>query len=177
MSSRPSLPFRLVRSCAFAAVSAGLGLLAHRFAGGAVAAPAALAAIAVCLAAAFPAAGRERGTGFTMALLTAQQVLLHLLFSVSHDIEAAGAHPHSGLVPGLGMLVMHGWAVVLTGLWLARGEAALWALVRRLAVRLGLVLVAPLPVPSFELPRVEPRVLRPALLRHSICGRAPPVLS
>ncbi len=49
----------------------------------------------------------------------------------------------SGLVPGFGMLVAHGWAIGLTALWLARGEAVLWTLLRRLAVRLLAVLLPP----------------------------------
>ncbi|MEV0587167.1 MFS transporter [Nonomuraea sp. NPDC050310] len=178
-----SLPFRLVRATAFAAVSTGLGLLAHLFAapgGSPIAPPAVLAGAAGCLAAAFCTAGRERGLGATLALMAGSQVLLHLLLSLSHEgaVLAAGGHPHAGLVPGLGMLVMHGWAVALTALWLARGEALLWALLRRLAVRLRLTLPVALAVPSWaRAPHPAPRVLRSAVLRHAISGRAPPVFS
>jgi hypothetical protein len=34
------------------------------------------------------------------------------------------------VVPGVGMLAAHGLATVMTALWLARGEAALWSLLR-----------------------------------------------
>ncbi|MFI6480818.1 MFS transporter [Nonomuraea sp. NPDC050663] len=177
MADRPSLPFRLARAFAFAAVSTVLGVLAHSFAGGTVAPVTLLAAVALSLATSVPAAGRERGTGFTMAALAAQQAVVHLLFSLSHDAAAVGAHGHSGLVPGLGMLVMHGWAVALTALWLARGEAALWALLRRLAVRLSLVFPAPIEVPFHAAPHAEPLPPRSALLRHAVSGRAPPCFS
>jgi hypothetical protein len=54
-----------------------------------------------------------------------------------------GAQAHGqGLGGGLGMLLAHLTATLVTGWWLARGESALWALLRRLGHRL-----VPLPRP------------------------------
>jgi hypothetical protein len=80
-----------------------------------------------------------------LPVLAHLQVVLHLLFSADHVVSVTGEaspftvvqHVHSGLVPALGMLIMHAWAVLLTALWLARGEAAIWTLLRRLCVLLG----------------------------------------
>ncbi|MFC4110998.1 MFS transporter [Nonomuraea zeae] len=158
-------------------VCLGLGMAAHLLGGAAVAPPAALGALGLACAAAFPLSGRERPLAVILPLLAAVQVVMHLLFSLSHAAspqELAG-HLHSGLVPGLGMLVTHGWAIGLTALWLARGEAALWALLRRLAVRL-LVIWLPLLTTPFSTPlwTAEPRALRPAVLRHVVSRRGPP---
>lgn len=177
-----SLPFRLARAAAFAVVCVGLAVLAHVFAGGAVPVSSALFGFALSFAAALALAGRERGFWTVAGLLTSVQVVLHLQFTASHvaDLVPQASHGHagSGLVPGLGMLVLHSFAVVLTALWLARGEAALWALLRRLAVRLRLVWPAPLVVPAWPaVPHREPGLLRSAVLRHSVSGRAPPLLS
>ncbi|MFG1948290.1 MFS transporter [Nonomuraea sp. NPDC048826] len=176
-----SLPFRLVRAAVFAAVCLGLGMVAHVFGGGSVPGPAMVAGFCVAAACAYPVAGRERGQGTILALLGGLQLVLHVLFSLSHggspaEVVAHVVHPGSGLVPGLGMLVAHGWAVGLTALWLARGEAALWGLLRRLAVRLVAVLV-PVPVTPFAAPpHAEPPVLRSAILRHAVSGRGPPAV-
>ncbi|GGL50801.1 MFS transporter [Planomonospora parontospora] len=174
-----SLPFRLARAAVFTAVCLGLGVAAHLFAGGPVSAPGAVGGTALAFAAALAAAGRERSAAVILPLLAGLQAALHLLFSLTHAVppaEAAGQHAHSGLLPGLGMLVMHGWAVGLTALWLARGEAALWALLRRLPVRLRLLLAHAVPdlTPFFAVPATEPAPPRPALLRHAVRRRGPP---
>ncbi|MBG0817749.1 MFS transporter [Planomonospora sp. ID82291] len=173
-----SVPFRLARAAVLTAVCLGLSTAAHRFAGGAVSAPGAAGGTALAFAAALAAAGRERPAAVILPLLAGLQAALHLLFSLSHPMpsaEAAG-HVHSGLVPGLGMLVVHGWAVGLTALWLARGEAALWALLRRLPVRLRLLAAYAVPdlTPFFAVPAAEPAPPRPAGLRHAMPRRGPP---
>ncbi len=171
----------------FAVVCLGLGVAAHVLGGASVPAPAMVAALGVAFAAAYPLAGRERPLAVILPLLAGLQVLLHLLFSLSHAAHAPAGHPHaallpdlgmlahSGLVPDLGMLAAHGWAVGLTALWLARGEAALWSLLRRLAVRL-LVIWLPLLTTPFSTPlcTTEPPVLRSAVLRHVVSRRGPP---
>ncbi|MEV0613516.1 MFS transporter [Nonomuraea sp. NPDC050404] len=172
-----ALPFRLARTAVFAVVCLGLGVAAHLVGGASVPAPAMVAALGLAFAGAYPLAGRERSLAVILPLLAGLQVVLHLLFSLSHTAspQALAIHLHSGLVPGLGMLVAHGWAVGLTALWLARGEAALWALLRRLAVRL-LVIWLPLHTTPFSTPlcTTGPRVLRSAVLRHVVSGRGPP---
>ncbi|WP_223166880.1 MFS transporter [Nonomuraea sp. SYSU D8015] len=165
---------------AFAVVCCGLGALAHLLGGGIVTAPLAVTALAVSFAAAVPATGRERGTEAIFSLLVGVQVVLHLLFYAAPSLLAPMAvpfgHSHSGLVPSAGMLVAHGLATVMTALWLSRGEAALWALLRRLGVRLCLwtriphrTVYGPVTVYAFE-----PAPLHSALLEHSSSGRAPP---
>ncbi|MFI7134621.1 MFS transporter [Nonomuraea sp. NPDC050153] len=167
--------FRLVRAMVFAVVCCGLGALAHLLGGGRVPAPAAAMAFAISFAAAVPVTGRERGTKAILPLLAGAQVVLHLLFSTA-PVVVPGGHPHSGLVPDVGMLVAHGLATVMTALWLARGEAALWALLRRLGVRFRLLMCAPhrTPYGTAAVQAVEPAPLRAALLEHSLSGRGPP---
>ena len=177
-----SLLFRLVRTTAFAVVCLGLGMVAHVFAGGSVPGPAMVAGFGLAGACAYPLAGRERGPRTILALLSGLQAALHAMFSVAEAGSpvatlAHPAHASAGLAADLGMLVTHGWAVVLTTLWLSRGEAALWGLLRRLAVRLVAVLLPPAPAtPFLSLPYAEPPVLRPALLRDAVIGRGPPVV-
>ncbi|TYB50416.1 MFS transporter [Nonomuraea sp. PA05] len=171
-------PLRLARTTVFAVVCLGLGVAAHVLGGASVPMPAMAAALVVAFAAAYPLSGRERSFAAILPLLTGLQVILHLLFSLSHAASphALTGHLHAGLVPDLGMLVAHGWAVGMTALWLARGEAALWALLRRLAVRL-LVIRLPLLTPTpFSTPlcTTEPPVLRSAVLRHVVSRRGPP---
>ncbi|MEV4364872.1 MFS transporter [Nonomuraea sp. NPDC049625] len=173
-------PLRVVRAAAFAVVALTLGGLAHVLAGGSVSLGAALAAFAVSFLPACLLAGRERGPVAIVATLTLAQVALHLLFSATEVVGDAAAdmpHTHTGLIPSLGMLIMHGWAIVLTSLWLSRGEALLWSLLRRLAVRLRIVvafLVDPAgqePVPT---PLPQPATLRTLLLEHELSRRGPP---
>ncbi|WP_433256507.1 MFS transporter [Streptosporangium sp. CA-135522] len=186
-----TVPFRLARASAFAAVSVGLGVVAHVFAGGTVSAWGAAGGLALALAAALPMTGRERGLAAILPLLGGGQAMLHLLFAAtdaaaSHrgrsgllpDLATLVTHPHSGLLPGLAMLVMHGWAVGLTALWLARGEALLWALLRRLGARLGPVLTGEPPSifsPPSAAPHRDEAVLRPSPLRHVVSRRGPPL--
>ncbi|MEU9836546.1 hypothetical protein AB0D67_33850 [Streptosporangium sp. NPDC048047] len=92
--------------------------------------------------------------------------------------QAAGMAGHSGLLPGLAMLVTHGWAIGLTALWLTRGEALLWAVLRRLGARFAPVLTAePSPVP-WKPPgtprRDDSAVPRRSPLRHAVSRRGPP---
>ncbi|GGO62554.1 MFS transporter [Nonomuraea cavernae] len=190
-----SLPFRLARTSAFAVVCLGLGVVAHTFGGGGVTPPAMAGALALAFAAAYPLSARERTMRSILPLLGALQAVMHvgfslassLTFSVGSPVVAhahAGPLPgggmlveHGGLVPGVGMLVAHGWAIGLTALWLARGEALFWAVLRRLAVRLLAVLLPPVPWTPFLSPRTaEPPVLRSAVLRHVVSRRGPPVV-
>lgn len=179
-----TLPFRAVRAAAFAAVSVALGVGAHAVGGGSVSALAVLVALFVAFLPAHALARRERTLAVILPALVASQAALHLLFSFAHTLEPvtddsamSGVHVHSGLVPGLGMLIMHGWAVALTAVWLARGEALLWALLRRLAIRLRIAFAA-FPAPAYGavvVPVIEHRVVaRSVLLGHSVGRRGPP---
>ncbi|GIH80889.1 MFS transporter [Planobispora longispora] len=170
---------RLARAAVFTTVGLGLSLAAHLLAGGPVSVGGAAGGLALTFAAALAAAGRERSTALILPFLAGVQVALHALFSLTHAAPATelAGHAHTGLVPGLGMLIMHGWAVALTALWLARGEAALWALLRRLPLRLRRLLLAhalPEPEPSFVPPATVPRVRHSVRLRHAVPRRGPP---
>ncbi|SDG27557.1 hypothetical protein SAMN05421505_1032 [Sinosporangium album] len=178
MSATPS--FRLLRAAVFAVACLGLAVLAHRVGEGReVDVRTALAGLALAFAGAFPLAGRERGTAVILPLLTAVQAGLHLLFAAAEPAVHGPGHVHSGLTADIGMLVAHGWAVLLTALWLARGEAVLWALLRRAGVRLSVFLLAwwsvpePLPQRAVAAPP-EPRLLRSAVLCSAVGLRGPP---
>ncbi|MEV4300777.1 MFS transporter [Microbispora rosea] len=187
-------PLRLARAAAFTAVCLGLGVVAHLFSGGAVAPGALALGLPAVFAAALPLSGGERTLRAILPLLTALQVVLHVLFALSSPSSPSAVHLVSGHampghamvghvmvghMPGLGMLLGHGWAVVLTALWLARGEAALWALLRRLAVRLTRIAADPAP-PVFAPPASphpnEPRLPRFLAPRHCVTRRGPPGL-
>lgn len=172
--------FRLARASAFAVVALGLGVVAHVFAGGTVPVWSAAAGLALAFTPALAVTGRERGMGMILPLLAGTQGALHLLFTAAHPPvpHSAAGHAHSQLVPGLAMLVTHCWAVGLTALWLARGEALLWGLLRRLGARLGPVLTGEpvrTPVRAAAHARPDaPGALRSALLRHVVSRRGPP---
>ncbi|MEU7886425.1 MFS transporter [Microbispora bryophytorum] len=189
-------PLRLARAAAFTAVCLGLGMVAHLVSGGEVTPGALALGLPAVFAAALPLSGRERTLRAILPLLAALQVALHVLFALSSPSSSAvhilaehvlvehvptglamAGHAHAG--PGFGMLAGHGWAVVLTALWLARGEAALWALLRRLAVRLTRIAADPAP-PVFTPPASphpdEPCLPRSVPPRHCVTRRGPPRL-
>lgn len=174
-----TMPFRLARAAVFALVCLGLSALVHIFGGGSVSAQGLIGGLGLAFAIAFLLAGRERTFGMILGLLAGLQAALHLLFSLAHTMSAAEpfGHMHSGLVPALGMLVLHGWAVGLIAMWLARGEAAMWGLLRRLLVRLCRIFAVH-PDPAWTNPvsprHAEPAILRSALLRHALSRRGPP---
>lgn len=173
-----TLPFRFVRAAAFAVVCLLLGLVAHLLAGGRPSVPSVVAGLALSAAIALPATGRERSLEVILPLLAGAQIALHLLFSLGPAAQGThlAGHAHTGLACHAGMLIAHGWAVGLTALWLARGEALLWGVLRRLTARLIRVVVAQaVPVlPRPVVPPAAPRPVRPLLLRHAVHRRGPP---
>jgi hypothetical protein len=190
-----SPPFRLARAAVFAVVCLGLSVAAHRLAGGSVTPPVAVLGLVLAFGAAAGVSGRERSLAVILPLLVGMQAALHVLFSLSHApaVHEVLGHAHgalghtpagmdgmaaSGLAPGLGMLVAHGWAAGLTALWLARGEAALWALLRGLTVRLCRVLIvraSPVHEPVAVVEAPEPGRLRSAALAFAVPRRGPPL--
>ncbi|MEZ0072061.1 MFS transporter [Planotetraspora sp. GP83] len=183
---RANLPLRLARSAAFAVVCVLLAVGAHRFAGGAGPAPQIILwGGLVVMAVSASLAGRERSPSTVIGLLLAAQVFLHELFGPAVT-PVGGPHGHR-LSVSLGMLIAHLTAALITGWWLARGEAALWGILHRLgagAIRwLGLllaVLQADLAGASGPLVVGFERVERPRqgrVLRHSVIRRGPPVLT
>ncbi|MFC4585977.1 MFS transporter [Sphaerisporangium corydalis] len=133
---RARLPLRLTRSAAFTVVCVTLAVLGHRAAGGSGPATWTVAAGAVAVSVlTVLLAGRERSPQTVIAFLVGTQVLLHQLFGLSGVTGSPlGVHlSHGqGLGADIGMVVAHLTATLITGWWLARGEAALWSLVRGL---------------------------------------------
>ncbi|GAA0409145.1 hypothetical protein Acor_61770 [Acrocarpospora corrugata] len=195
------LSFRLVRSAAFAAVCVLLAALAHRLAGGDGPTAWALAVAAGgVFAGSVVLAGRERSPLLISGLLLVAQGGLHELFNhgamvkvilasrlrASVPAEAAGGHQAHGLGISLGMLVAHVTASLVTAWWVARGEAVLWSVLRRVgvaAVRGLLRLFAPVaeagrvalsPVAHGWRHLGLPRRNEP--LRHTVVRRGPPLL-
>ncbi|QYC42546.1 hypothetical protein Nocox_24715 [Nonomuraea coxensis DSM 45129] len=178
---RARLPLRLARTAAFSAVCVTLAALAHLLGGGSGPAPwtaglglAASAGLGLALT------GRERSALAVNVVLVGAQLGLHELFARdagSQDVAYVPVHGHGqGLAVNAGMLTAHLTATLLTGLWLARGEAALWALLRRAGRRLTLlrpvVVPAVRPRPPVAAARAVP--LQP-VLRHSLARRGPPL--
>lgn len=184
-----SLPFRLARASVFAVVCVALSVLAHLLGGGSVAGPVMAGGLLLAFGVAVAASGRERTLVAILPLMVGMQVVLHVLFSLSHAPavhavlghvsagHAAFGHAEQGLAPGAGMLVAHAGAAGLIALWLARGEAALWGCLHRLAARLCQVLVVllrPAHEPVAIVTAPEPGRLRSVALAHTAPRRGPP---
>ncbi|WP_433237066.1 MFS transporter [Streptosporangium sp. CA-135522] len=172
---------RLARATAFATVCVGLGVLAHVFAGGTVAVRTAAWAQGLSLLAALPLTRRERGLCVILPLLAGVQAGMHMIFALA-DATPSGdtfiRHLHCA-TPGFGMTILHGAAVMLTAIWLARGEATMWALLRLAGarvIRLVFVWLTPEPAVAHRLVPAFPEVLRlrSVLLRSVVHRRGPP---
>lgn len=176
---RAELPLRLARTAVFAAVCVTLAALAHAVGGGSTPAPwAAALGVGTVFTLALALGGRERSTATINIALVCAQLGLHELFGGDDGTGYVVAHLHGrGFGNDVGMLLAHLTATLLTGWWLARGEAALWATLRRL-VR-PLVLRWPTPLPSAHPAApviVRVRVVPPdPALRHSVARRGPPL--
>ncbi|MET8142749.1 MFS transporter [Sphaerisporangium sp. NPDC005288] len=187
---RARLPLRLARSAVFTVVCVGLAVLGHRAAGGTGPATWAVAggSAGVTLAATL-IAGRERSPRTIIGFLIAAQVVLHELFGASggagSPLSLHVSHGQ-GLGAGLGMVIAHLTATLMTGWWLAQGESALWSVLRRMGTRalvglsrlltlLGGDPAALLPRPTGRGPRrLAPPPAREAL-RHTVTRRGPPL--
>ena len=103
-----------------------------------------------------------------------RQLGLHELFGADSTGYVI-SHPHGrGLGDAAGMLLAHLTATLITGWWLARGESALWALLRRLGHRLALLRPgAPRRPAGRAMVLVRPS--RRPLLRHCVARRGPPL--
>lgn len=180
---RARLPLRLTRTAAFSAVCVTLAALGHLAAGGSGPEPWAVAAGGATVMAVVAAlAGRERSATTIGVTLSGLQLFLHELFAFDDPSGISLAiHAHGGrLGENLGMIIAHLTATLITGWWLSRGEAALWALLRATGQRLGAALRL-LPLPSIPTPpRTAPPAVAPApavgrLLRHTVSRRGPPL--
>ncbi|MEU9111286.1 hypothetical protein AB0D04_05660 [Streptomyces sp. NPDC048483] len=198
--------FRLARAAVFAAVCVVATALGHALMSGETLPVGAVAyAFAATTVGAWWLTGRERGalvvTGSTMAA----QFALHTAFSLSQSLTTpasstpmaaqggtggmAGMSRSMGMVAtghswSLGMGLAHGLAALVCGLWLWRGEAAVFRLGRSLAASLfaplrrarrSLAYAGPAsPVRSVAAFRPVRR-LRARPLRYAVLRRGPPV--
>ncbi|MDF5752807.1 MFS transporter [Spongiactinospora sp. TRM90649] len=174
------MSFRLVRAAVFAVVCVGLSAAAHRVSGGTLSVAVVAGGLLLAFGAGAAASGRERSLAVILPLLAGTQVALHVLFSLSHApvVQEVTGHTHaSTLAPGMGMLIAHAWAAGMSAMWLAKGEAALWGVLRRLAVRLRPMLVPylqPVDEPDVVVAAPEPGRLRSVLLASAAPRRGPP---
>ncbi|RRR75707.1 hypothetical protein [Streptomyces sp. RP5T] len=200
---------RTVRAAVFAAVCVLLAALGHVLMSGAQVPGRTLAAGLVATGGAgWCLAGRERGLPLIVAVVVAAQTALHSAFSLAQPTVAApdmgGTHMESMHMSGMdsldaapmgtssgvdalsflvpfGMYAAHLLAALLTGLWLAYGERAVFRVLRAaagwLAAPLRLLLLASPVVPERPRPARRPRSQRAprlVLLSHAITHRGPP---
>ncbi|MEU9864519.1 hypothetical protein AB0D99_26955 [Streptomyces sp. NPDC047971] len=158
-------------------------------------------AFAVTALLAWPATGRRRGTYAISGGLVAVQTALHLIFSAGEE-RGAGDHTatadhatmgHTAMDPAmlpametaaghssLGMIAAHLLAALVCGVWLARGEAAFFALARTIGalaftpLRLLLAVVRVPELPHPVRPRPRTRRLHGVVLAHTLSRRGPP---
>ncbi|MET8676422.1 hypothetical protein ABZW18_02160 [Streptomyces sp. NPDC004647] len=198
---------RHLRAAVFAAVCVVLAAAGHvSISGDHIPWQALLAAFGVTGAAAWLAGGRQRGVLPIGTGLLAVQAALHLLFDdgqrTAHPHTVAGTESASGSGGGSGagtamalhtadsahgaaaMFTAHLLAGVCCALWLWRGEAAFFRLLRCLGALaftpLRLLLAAAAPRPELHRPaRLSPRTVpagrtRSVLLAHVLSRRGPP---
>ncbi|MGP3958091.1 MFS transporter [Nonomuraea sp. 3N208] len=177
---RAQLPLRFARAAAFSAVCVILATLAHVAGGGSGPEPwAAGLGLAVVAGLGMALCGRERSPATINGVLAVAQLGLHELFAGDDTayVSVVSAHGHGGgLAVDAGMVLAHLTASLITGVWLARGEAALWSLLRRLGRRF--VLLRPVAAPAVRLvaPVVFTRVVPPQPgFRHCLARRGPPL--
>lgn len=124
----------------FAATSTMLGVVAHTVAAGALPSARGLA-LGLAAVAGLGLLHRRREAGFesVTALLLAAQAVLHVVLHLGAAAPAAVVPAHHATTAGIGagqaMLLVHVLAAGVAGWWLAHGEAAVWAAVRRVRPR------------------------------------------
>jgi hypothetical protein len=186
---------RWVRAASFAATCATLAAAGHVLGGGCVDRLTLLAGFVLTFMPALALTRRERTIATILPAVAVCQVLLHVLLSqasAGHAMPpmpagADAAYPsadmqgvHDG-TSGLGMLLMHAVAVLVTSWWLECGEARLCALVRRVASWALRTFARLRPVPVYgpaRMVRARRRVqvaLRALVLRHVMARRGPPI--
>ncbi|MEV1083170.1 hypothetical protein AB0I98_33980 [Streptomyces sp. NPDC050211] len=197
---------RAVRAAVFAAVCVLLAALGHVLMSGAHVPTWTLAAgVAGTGVVGWGLAGRERGLALVVTVVVVAQTALHQAFSyaqsvsgstsMNSDMDMGAAHmdmshmdhmghtaSHSMPSMSFGMLAAHLLAALLSGLWLAYGERAVFGILRTVAGWLAapLRLLLALPTPPHR-PRLvvrrrrSERAPRLLLLVHAITSRGPPL--
>jgi uncharacterized protein YcnI len=167
-------PHTGARAVGFGIASTALAALGHGSVAGGPLDPsmvAAITALTALIARLFTV--RERGLGEILCGLVGVQLIFHAAAG------SAAGHVHHVLRPSPGMLTAHLLAVLVTAWWLRRGEAALWARIRRtVAVARALRPGWPDQWPACLSLSVEPAqraVPAPRPLVDCVSGRGPPL--
>ena len=178
---------RVLRGGLLAGACAALAVGGHALGGGA-AAPGPAVVVSLLLAAwTVLWADRQRGRAALAAFCGGTQVAYHLAFSLSADAAVharhghghghGGAHEAMTSATDAHMLLAHVLAAAVTGVLLGHGEAALWAVARRLRRALPqLVLVVAAPAAPHRVPVPAGPAVRGAGLRLAAASerRGPP---
>ena len=171
-------PFRLFRSAVFAVVTVSASALLHLWGGGAAARPGPFAgALALVFVLGFAVGGRQRGFASLSPLCLAVQWGLHGCFQ--SGAATGELHDHGSGVP---MLSVHLIAALAQAAWLARGEAALSALLDLLTMFFARVLRFRLERPltaagARKAPPGPPPLRSLETVATSISRRGPPLLT
>jgi hypothetical protein len=160
-----------LRGLGIASVTATLATAAHAAGGGGLPSGAAIAELVVLASALGAIAFTVRaGAGTVLALLSAGQLLGHLLVGVA-------GHSHSAQIgpPGAAMLVAHAVAVAIGALLIVVGEHLCAAISR--AVRSAKRIAGPLPAAATAVVRrfADQPMRSSLLLAASMSHRGPPV--
>lgn len=191
----PDSSLRLIgaRAAALGGVATIFGAIGHVEAGGSDPGPAALTLIwlgASLVSAAFLM--RRAGLGRIAALLLIEQVLVHVSLMAFIGMPASPMPgmenmpgmtppaPSMSIFPSMNMLVAHALAAFIAGLWLWRGECALWSLLTRVAITLRIAWLSPMAAPRLRSSGFARRSTTEGLaerLSREVPRRGPPRLS
>ena len=157
-------PVRLVRSTAAALACVATAAIGHAAAGGTIGPVAVLTTFAGAATVAWLLSARRVTPGQLLGLLILCLVGVHLGCSTA-DMSMSAS-----------MVVAHAVATAFSALLLARGEAFVWQLAERLALRVTAHDLELAPVPSWRPlpPVVATRALHDVRLAHSRAERGPP---
>ncbi|MFD6419982.1 hypothetical protein [Streptomyces sp. NPDC060194] len=189
--THPRSPLRALRAALFAAVCVALAGTGHSYISGHdIPLHGLAAAFGLAAAGAWCAGGRERGVPAIGAGMLAVQAGLHLLFGGAQqqahhhapgEYGAPAMSMETAATGGAGMFTSHLVAGALCTLWLARGEAAFFQLLRALdsfAFTPLRLLLTRAPVPALACPALPAAPARPplrgVLLAHAVHRRGPP---
>lgn len=182
---------RPLRAGVFTLVCASLSAHGHALGSGHdVPLPGLLPGMAVVFAMAWAVAKRPQGWAALTGWMLWGQFALHVTFSyvgsfgTSHTAHPDQVAAAAAAVPAWTMIGMHVLAALASAWWLSRGEAALFAFLRFMALALLPLLLVPgvLPVPHGPAaPRARgadaPARVRLPYLRHTLILRGPPAPS
>ncbi|MEU3018685.1 MULTISPECIES: hypothetical protein [unclassified Nocardiopsis] len=179
---------RPLRAGVFTLVCVSLSAIGHTVSSGHdVPVPGLLVGTAVVLAVAWALTGRRHGPGMLTAWMLWGQLALHVTFSATQ--EAGGGHAdHTGAalvsqdpMPAWAMILMHLVMALVSAFWLHRGENALFAFLRFMALTLvplllvvGAVTVERTSSPARYRAADQRPPARAPYLRHSRVLRGPP---